>query len=189
MEVGYASGDSNPFDTEVKNFKFHPDFNVGMILFEDLWGNISSASAYNAVNKFGEAGPVAPLGSALLPTNGSVTNAVYVKPTVKVFPHKNLECLLSLLWARTATDVVDPAIDGLFGGGAGIYNPYGGNSDNSFLGVEIDFGVQYTYEWKYFDTVLGVQYGHLFPGDVFEDVNGDRLGDIDKVQIRTTLLW
>ncbi len=189
IEVGYASGDSDPFDTTVKSFKFHPDYNVGMILFEDLWANVSNASTYNAIHKFGEAGPIPPLGADLLPTNGAVTNAVYVAPTLKAAPYEHLDCILSVLFARTATDVVDPAVDGLFGGGAGVYNPFGAPSSNHYLGTEIDLGVSYTYKWDYMDAVVGIQYGHLFPGNVFKDSKGNRLDDIDKVQIRFTLLW
>ena len=32
-------------------------------------------------------------------------------------------------------------------------------------------------------------FGHLFPGNVFEDINGNRMGDIDKIQGRLTLVW
>jgi hypothetical protein len=189
IEVGYASGDSNPFDTDVKGFKFHPDYNVGMILFEDLLAQVSAASTYNAIKKFGEAGPIPPLGADLLPTNGAVTNAVYIAPTFKIAPYENLECALTLLYARAATDVVDPAIDGLFGGGAGMYNSLGGPAGNRYLGTEIDLGISYTFKWDYIDSVVGLQYGHLFPGSVFEDTNGNRMADIDKVQFRLTFLW
>jgi len=189
LETGYASGDSNPFDDQVKNFKFHPDYNVGMILFDDLLGHVSSASAFNATLVFDEGGPVRTLGADLLPSNGSVTNAVYINPTIKIQPTDCLETVVGVLWARTATDFVDPAIDFLFGGAWGQFNPLGGPSGNYELGWEIDLGVKYTWDRPYWDLVLGAQYAHFFPGDVFQDANGNRMDDIDKVQVRFTLVW
>lgn len=189
VETGYASGDSNPFDDQVKNFKFHPDYNVGMILFEDVIANVTAASAFNAVNKFGEGGPVPPSGANLFPTKGSVTNAIYVMPTVKVYPIEGLEGIFNVLWARTAADWVDPAIDGLFGGGAGVYNPYGGPASNRTLGWEINMAASYTWAMEYLDVVFGVQYGHFFPGSAFENGSGERIDDVDKVQGRLTLIW
>jgi len=189
IESGYASGDSNPFDDEVRNFKFHPDYNVGMILFEDLLAGVSNASAYNATLVFDEGGPVRTLGADLLPSSGSVTNAVFVNPVVKIRPAKNWETVLGVLWARTATDFVDPSIDFLYGGGWGQYNPLGAPSGHHELGWEIDCGMKYTWERPYWDLTLGAQYGHFFPGNVFEDADGNRMDDIDKVQARFTLIW
>jgi hypothetical protein len=189
LNLGYASGDSNPFDDQVRNFKFHPDYNVGMILFEDLLTNISDASAVNATLGLGEAGPVRTLGTDLLPNNGSVTNAFYVNPVLRVYPMENLQTMLGILWARTATKYVDPIIDYYYGGGYGVFNPLGALSTNTDYGWEIDFGVQYTFDWTYLDLVLGIQYAHFFPGNVFRDLDGNRMDDIDKVQTRLTLLW
>jgi hypothetical protein len=189
LNLGYASGDSNPFDDQVRNFKFHPDYNVGMILFEDLLANMSDASAFNATTVFDEGGPVRTLGTDLIPNNGSVTNAFYVNPVLRAYPVEHLEAMLGLLWARTATNFVDPSIDFLYGGAWGQFNPLGASSSNHEYGWEIDFGVQYTFDWTYLDLVLGVQYGHFFPGNVFQDFQGNRIDDIDKVQTRLTLLW
>lgn len=189
LNLGYASGDSNPFDDQVRNFKFHPDYNVSMILFEDLLANISDASAFNATTVFDEGGPVRTLGTDLIPNNGSVTNAFYVSPILRVYPMEHLQAMLGILWARTATKFVDPSIDFLYGGAWGQYNPMGAPSTNTDYGWEIDFGVQYTFDWTYMDVVLGVQYAHFFPGNVFQDRLGKRMDDIDKVQTRITLLW
>jgi len=189
LNLGYASGDSNPFDDEVRNFKFHPDYNVGMILFEDLLANISDASAVNATLGLGEAGPVRTLGTDLIPNNGSVTNAFYVNPILRVYPVEHLQAMLGVLWARTATNYVDPIIDYYYGGGYGLFNPLGAPSTNHEYGWEVDFGLQYTFDWSYMDVVLGIQYGHFFPGNVFQDAEGNRMDDIDKVQTRLTFLW
>ncbi len=189
ITTGYASGDSNPFDSKVKNFKFHPDFNVGLILFESLLANVYSASAYNAINRFDEGGPIKTLGADLLPSNGSVTNAFFLNPTVKIRPKESLEIIVGILWAQTATDYVDPTMDGLFGGGAGMYNPFGAPSDHHALGCEADLSVSYTWEQPSWDLVMGLQYGHFFPGNVFENSRGKRMKDINQAQLRLTFLW
>ena len=189
LETGYASGDSNPFDDEVRNFKFHPDYNVGMILFDDLLAGVSNTSAFNSVFVFDEGGNVRTLGADLLPSNGSVTNAVYINPTVKVTPMDGLDAIVGVLWARTATDFVDPSIDFLYGGAWGQFNPLGAPSSNNELGWEVDVGVRYKWDKPFWDLILGLQYGHFFPGDVFEDADGNRMDDIDKVQGRFTFIW
>ncbi len=93
------------------------------------------------------------------------------------------------MWARTATDFVDPAMDGLFGGGAGTYNPFGAPSENHFLGWETDLSVSYTWKNEYGQLALALQYGHLFPGDVFESASGEKMDDIDKIQVRCAVVW
>ena len=160
-----------------------------MILFEDLMAGVSDSSAFNAVYVFDEGGDVRTMGADLLPNNGAVTNAVYINPTVKVTPMEGLETILGVVWARTATDFVDPTLDFLYGGGWGEINPFGGPSDNHDLGWEIDVGVSYAWDKPFWDLILGVQYGHFFPGDVFEDADGNRMDDIDKVQGRFTFIW
>ena len=189
LEAGFASGDGDPFDDEVRNFRFHPDLNVGMILFEDLLAETSAASARNAVQVFDEGGPVKTQGASLLPTHGAVTNAVYVHPRVRIRPWDALEAVVGVVWARTDADFVDPSTDFVLGGASGVFNPYGAPASNRELGWEIDVGLAYGFDLDLGSLDLGLQYGHLFPGDVFEDVDGNRMADVDKVQGRATWAW
>ncbi len=186
LEGGYASGDADPFDDEVRNFRFHPDLNVGLILFESLLAETSATSARNAVLVFGEGGPVRTLGADLLATNGGVTNAVFLSPRVRIRPWSTLEGVLGVLWARTATDYVDPANDFIQSGAFGLFNPFGAPSSNRELGVEIDLALRYTFEPTWSSVEVGLEYGHLFPGNVFENVDGDRMDDVDLVRGRLT---
>ncbi|MFC1890216.1 hypothetical protein ACFL4G_10710, partial [Thermodesulfobacteriota bacterium] len=202
IEAGYASGDDNPFDDEVRAFSFHPDYNVGFILFEEVLAAQSATSAFKLLDtrdvddNFG--GPVKTPGADLLPSDGAVTNAIYVKETLRYRPVERLETILSILYARAAQDVVDPFNDGNFKGGFGTVNPQGGPASNREYGWEIDFGVSYTLGFNPFvrepdergiGMVVGLQAGHLFVGDAFEDSFGNKIDDVSKIQGRLTILW
>jgi len=190
VEGGYASGDDNPVDDEIRNFRFHPDYNVSLILFEEVLAAQSAAAAYVLFDKLGESGPVRSIGTDMLATDGSVTNAIYVKPTVKASFLDGLDAIASVLYARAAQNIVDPYNDVVLGsGGYGEYNVLGGPSGNKEYGWEVDLGISYTLEFPDFQTRLGIQYGHLFPGDAFTDGQGDKIDDIDTIQGRFTLLW
>jgi hypothetical protein len=63
LEGGAASGDGNRFDDRVTDFRFHPDYNVGLILFDELLATVTAAQAFNVVDQLGEGGPVAFLGA------------------------------------------------------------------------------------------------------------------------------
>ncbi len=43
LDAGYASGDGNPFDDEVTSFTFDPDFNVGLVMFEEYLAGLTAA--------------------------------------------------------------------------------------------------------------------------------------------------
>lgn len=202
IEAGYASGDDNPFDDEVRAFHFHPDYNVGFILFEDVLAAQSATAAFNLLDgrdvDYNFGGPVKTPGADLLPSDGAITNALYIKETVRYRPVERLETILSILYARAAQDVVDPFNDGNFAGGFGTVNPLGGDARNREYGWEIDFGVSYNLGFNPFvreadergvGMVVGLQAGHLFVGDAFEDGFGNRIDDVSKIQGRFTIFW
>ena len=189
LEVGHASGDANRLDDEVTDFRLHPDYNVGLILFEDLLASVTAAQTFNLVNQLGEGGPVPLLGADFLASNGSVTNATYVFPTLWLEPTPALELRFGVLWARAAEDLVDPFNDIVLGsGGAGEINFLGGDATKRDLGIEIDLGVHWT-AWSQpgAELRLGLEYGHLFPGEAFTDGRGRRIDDLDKVRALLTL--
>ncbi|HWE24743.1 MAG TPA: hypothetical protein VG496_12475, partial [Myxococcales bacterium] len=79
FETGYASGDSNPFDDANTQFQFNRDYKVGLVLFDEVlqFQTQNSARRLALPNTF--ARPFA--GVDLLPSEGAVTNAIYLKPT------------------------------------------------------------------------------------------------------------
>lgn len=186
LEAGYASGDPDPFDDEITDFHFHPDYNVGLILFE----RVLSAATANTSYQFSSPAllTIPPAGIDLLPTNGAVTNAVYLYPRLKVRPIiKGLEIVMGLLYAYAPQDLVDPYQSFLNGGVATNYN--GGPADSD-LGWEYDLGVSYTLgNPKKLALRVGGQWGWFFPGKAFDDAYGNSMDKIDLGQFRFDVIY
>jgi hypothetical protein len=186
-EVGWASGDSDVLDNEITAFSFNPDYNVGLILFEQLLASLSEKSASNAEDPLLRAVPSD--GHTLIPTDGSATNAFYVNPTLKFWPSEGWETIVGLLYAQAPQELIDPFQTGLAGGIP--TNHYGGIPDES-LGIEFDGGLSYSQIAESLGDLKftgGVQGGYFLPGDAFNDAAGNGLDDLWTVQGRLTLQW
>jgi len=188
LEGGYASGDPDPFDDEISDFRFNPDYNVGLLMFERV---ISAASAYSSQQFYDPSlSGTPPKGIDLLPTNGSVTNAAYGYPRLRLRPlRKNLELVAGLLYAYAPEEVVDPYRSFLNGGVATNYN--GGPPDHE-IGWELDLGVSYKYERKEPAKIaarIGAQWGRFWPGDAFKDARGHTPNPVDLAQFRLDVLY
>lgn len=99
LELGYSSGDEDINDRKFKQRPMHPDYNVGLILFEELLRE-RSARIFGS-NFFGTETPE---GAKGLMTNGGVVNAKYVFPKVRFRPgFGGFELIggLLLAWADT----------------------------------------------------------------------------------------
>src|SRR5205814_10196177 len=84
MEGGFASGDANPFDDQATGFQMNRDFKVGLVLFDE----VMLFQTQNAARRLSDPALVgaSPPGLDLLPTEGAVTNALYLKPTLRWKP-------------------------------------------------------------------------------------------------------
>ncbi len=171
LEWGWAQGDANPNDGVSHRFRFDPNHNVGLILFDEVlaWKTARAASIAadpGLVNR-------PPPGSNLLPSNGGVFGATYLNPTVVWRPTRPLDVKLGAVIAQTTADVVDPvqvATTGRF------RNWDGGDPKSHDLGVEIDVGTEYRMPLEYGMTLeLGAQGGVFFPGNAFADADGHKM--------------
>lgn len=191
LEGGVASGDGNRFDDRVTDFRFHPDYQVGFILFDELVASMTAAQAFNVVTQLGEGGPVPFLGANYLASDGAVTNALYVNPVVEVDPVPGTALIAGLVWARALEPWVDPFNDAFFGGGAGTLGSYGGHVGAKDLGVEIDVAVHQALPLglDLLRADAALEYGHLFTGGVFRDGDGAELADVDRVRLRLDVGW
>lgn len=182
LEAGYASGDSNPFDDASTGFSFNRDFKVGLV----LWDEVMLFQSQNGAARLADPNLVGrpPNGADLLPTEGAVTNALYLKPTVRWRPvllDGKVRFTGSLLWAHAPEPVVDPYQALLV---SAPRNAYGAAAGQSY-GLEIDAGV--SYREKLFGKLaleVGAQYGVLFPGDVFAKPDGTTLGKVTAFKLR-----
>ena len=173
VEVGYASGDANPYDDTEKRFVFDPNHKVGLLLFDEImrWQTARAAVAAQDPNLSNGSRP--PPGVNLLPTSGGVYGAQYVYPTAVYRPMRSLDLKMGAVIAQTTADVADPyrlAAQGAY------VNYQGGSALRHDLGVELDGGV----EWRVplgdvMKLQLGTQAGVLFPGGALADASGATL--------------
>jgi len=187
IEAGYASGDSNPFDDASTQFQFNRDFKVGLVLFDEVLLFQTQNAARRLADPNLSARP--PPGIDLLPTEGAVANALYLKPTLRWRPSLfggRLRLVGSVLFARAPQPYVDPY--STFVASAPL-NPFGAEPGKNY-GTEIDGAVSWRARLRgNFGYELGAQAGRLFPGNAFQMADGSRLPPVNAVRFRATLVF
>ncbi len=170
VEVGYASGDANPYDRTERRFTFDPNHKVGLVLFDEVlrWHTARAATA--AADPLLTNGARPTPGVDLLPSNGGVFGAAYMNPTAIFRPEPWLDLKAGALFAQTTADLVSP-----YGVATkGKYTNYrGGDPRSHDLGVELDLGVEARHRLPSGIVFQGgAQAGVLFPGRALADANG-----------------
>ncbi len=187
LEVGYASGDANPFDDAATEFQFNRDFKVGLVLFDE----VLLFQTQNAARRLSDPNLSArpPPGIDLFPTEGAVANALYLKPTLRWRPSLfggRLRLVGSVLFARAPQPYVDPY--NTFVSSAPL-NPFGAAPGQNY-GTEIDGAVSWHVRLQgKVGYELGAQAGRLFPGNAFQLADGSRLPPVNAVRFRATLVF
>ncbi|MCA1829408.1 MAG: hypothetical protein LC689_20985 [Myxococcales bacterium] len=187
IEGGYASGDANPFDAQANNFQFNRDYKVGLVLFDE----VLMFQSQNAARRLSDPSLLGapPPGLDLLPTEGAVSNALYLKPTLRFKPPMlggAFRFVGSALFARAPQPVLD-AYQALVSSAS--TNAFGHAAGRNY-GVEVDLGVGYHARVKGpLGFEAGLQYGYLFPGDAFTRADGSRMPAAHAMQVRTTLVF
>jgi hypothetical protein len=170
VEVGYASGDANPYDKTEHRFTFDPNHRVGLVLFDEVkrWQTARSAAA--AQDPLLQNGTRPTPGVNLLSSNGGVFGAEYVYPTIIVRPKPWIDLKAGAVIAQTTADLVDPyrvATQGAY------VNYRGGDARRHDLGLELDGGFELRFRLeRQLRLQLGAQAGILFPGGAFADATG-----------------
>jgi hypothetical protein len=142
LELGYASGDSDPRDDVARQFAFHSDYNVGLILFDQVLPMLSARAIDRIVDPALLATP--PSATRHLAYQGGVANALYLFPTVRIRPLEPLDLRVGYLLAMTAADLVDPYSSAKNGG---FNTTFGGASPGSrVLGQEVLASARYGFD-------------------------------------------
>jgi hypothetical protein len=170
LDGGWASGDDNPKDNKIKSWTFHPDYNAGFILFEDIiaryTGQGIAARIDNIFKKGGE----------FFGTKGGVSGAWFLMPTFGLFPFEAVGTYLSVLLAFSNQNTLIDPISG---------NPlFGREAKKGLLGVEIDWGVRIGTE----NFEFGTQLGYLILGRALRDALPEKKNTF-KAQLRFTYLF
>lgn len=93
LQAGFASGDSDPDDTSLHTFAFDPDHDVGVLLFEEYLPTLST-QVLNEANQ-GRTYEAAVTGDG-------VSNALYLKPSVRYAPRDFVSGEVAWLMATQA---------------------------------------------------------------------------------------
>lgn len=93
---GFASGDSNPSDARLRAFHFDRDFNVALVMFERPMPTLAAAAGT-------EANQNQSYDNVLL--GNSISNAIFVRPTIGRTIVDGFDVYGSLLLAQAATQV------------------------------------------------------------------------------------
>jgi len=186
LELGYASGDTDSGDDRIRGFSFDRDYRVGLVLFPQYLARLTAISAWNLSRP--EHSYMAPAGVSHLPTDGALTNALYVNPVLKLAPTDRVHVLIGLLWAQAEERAYDPFQSNMVAGSE--VKGWRGAPRKRALGWEVDLAVGYDWDlagWTYLRTVL--EAGWLRPGDAFETADGTAARDAGMVQARFELGW
>ena len=188
LEGGYASGRANPFDDQASAFQMNRDFKVGLVLFDE----VLLFQTQNAARRLSDPALAGrpPPGLDLVPTEGAVTNALYLKPTLRYRPallDGKLRAVASVLFARAPEKVID--LYQAFVSSA-ARNSFGAAAKRDY-GTEVDFALGYRTRiaGDQLGAELGVQGGYLFPGDAFDRPDGSRMPGVFVGKLRGTLLF
>ena len=144
-----------------------------MILFEEVLGRVTARGLDRASDP--ELAAVPAHGVHRIPTNGSITNAVFLYPQVAWrFFERQIEARAAFLAAFAPADVTDGYASALVGGYNS--NAFRKVEASGFLGGEVNLGIRQTNEqifgWP-LDFSVGAQYGLFFPGDALGAGQGD----------------
>ena len=177
LEFDLASGDDDPRgNTDVTQFSFAKDFNVGLLMFEHLMAFQTARSAAVGIHNLRQ------LNAASFPltevaSKGRFQNAYALFPQVKwdilEGPSHFLHLRLGVLAAWPAKGVVDPVGTLLAEDGLEISDDavnFHGGKPGTYYGTEVDLQIEWT--WKQFFTWT-IEGAVFFPGDAVQDANGD----------------
>lgn len=164
LDIGYASGDDDPFDNEEKAFRFSTEFKEGLIMFPELYGFSSSTSLIRSYNLLFYNDPKY---FSDIETYGSISNSVFTSLNFSYQFSGLFKLLSTVLIAGVSEEIVDPYFSFISGEKRNFYNS---KPNSNLFGLEADFGIER--EWinnRYFKLKSLIGYGHLFTGDVFRN--------------------
>ncbi len=185
LEVGHASGDDRLEDESFKQRALHPDFNVGLILFEEILRE--QTARLFGTQFFSDENPE---GAKGLMSNGGVINANYIAPKGRWRPGvAGLELVGQFMaaWVDTkATTGTALFYDTAIKNGREVDLP-------SFLGWEIDLALKSSFAGDH--MLFSLETGYLRYGGALKELfldgaTGDPNADSSfTLQSRVAFVW
>jgi len=137
LRGGVASGDPEPDDGVTRDFTFDRDFDVGMVLFDQLMGGVEGAT--HALLTDPTRSPP-PDGVDAVVTEGAFRRAIFAQPVVQATPWPWLDVRLGVLMATGSVDVAQPYYS--FRAGGVPRNHADMEPQGRYLGTEFDWAVR-----------------------------------------------
>jgi hypothetical protein len=177
LDALIASGDDNLDDGEQHGFRTNHNFDLGLVLFEQVEAAQTARGAVTASDPQLVAQPVS--GTERIATRGAATNTIAVFPRAFVRPARGIELYGGPLLAWAAKPMTDPFGTTIAGGQP--TNALGGTT-GSYLGTELDVGARARLVLWGTELALGVEAGVLLPGRALRDAAGTAPGAIESVR-------
>ena len=183
--AGYASGDANSSDDTQYRFRFDPNYNVGLVLFDHYLPAVTRASLDAIDDPARSGGP--PKGAGGLINDGGIENAWYLAPRLVWGSQDSWLAGVGLLWAQANQPVADPYQSFVNGG---VPTGLNGAPASTDLGWELDTALQYRFEpIDRLQIEAKGEWGLLFPGEAFESASGDPASPQSLARLRMSVIW
>ena len=186
LRTGYASGDRSDDDETISRFRFDPNYQVGLLMFDHYIPAVSAAS-YEKIHDPSRSAE-APKGASGFVNDGSVENALYLNPRLLFGRKDGLLTGVGFLFARAAQPVYDP-FETFANGGTptGVFGKMPAGRD---LGWEVDVAARYRYTpVEPLTLEFKTEYGILFPGSAFETADGSSPSPENLLRASLAAIW
>jgi hypothetical protein len=172
LELGHSSGDDWLEDGTLKQRAMHPDYNVGLILFEEILREQTARAFLSFISSEN------PEGAQGLMSRGGVINANYLHPKVRWRPGlPGVEVVGALLmaWAHKLP------ITGV----NSFYLPTADSGRGSYYGTEFDLALKANFSGK---MHFSLESGYLLYGDALK-AKLTRANGSFTIQSRIAFMW
>jgi hypothetical protein len=171
VEGGRVGGDRDVDDDRVRQRGLHPDFNVGLVLFEEILRELSARTYGPPL-----ASQERPHGAVEMFTHGGVVNANYLLPRLRYhlpFGDSTLVAGLLMAWVD---ELAESGASGMF---------FAGQTDSRYLGTELDGALKATIHEH---VELSIESGYLWYGDALRSALPNATSSF-TLQSRLAFVW
>jgi len=176
LRAGWASADRNPDDDRTTDFTFDRDFDVGMVMFDELTGGIEAAASAQLTDPENVGKP--PDGIEALTTEGAFRKGSFLQPSVGWRPQEWFEVRAGVTLAWTPVPYHQPFYTARAGGV--LTNHHDQPAASGLMGTELNlraqmWGAPHQLGGQAFRLHGGFQVGTLFLGPALEGAGPDQV--------------
>ncbi len=177
VDLLYASGDARLNDGSLTAFRTDPNFNLGLLLFDQVIAAQSARAVTRAADEMLSGYPAPDL--ERLASKGGITNAVVVFPKLVVHPGPQLELYQGVMLAFSAAPNADPLHTRLQGGvAANVF----GHQPGRLYGIEVNMGAAMRFKVEGGEAEFRIELARLFPGSAFSTGGGRKMAEVSSAR-------